>query len=56
MSKCCCEECIHYCKIVDENNKIRGYVCALWVDAMAGDSTWFFPQKECFEDKQKKKS
>ena len=48
MSKICCEKCKHYCRIVDSNNKVLGYVCAPWVDAMAGDSTWFFPSEECF--------
>ena len=48
--KIICENCKHYCKVVDRcNNKILGYVCQPWLDAIAGDASWFFPNEDCFE-------
>lgn len=27
----------------------EGYVCALWLDGIAGSLDWFYPDVKCFE-------
>ena len=31
----CCEKCKHYFRVVDRENRSRGYVCALWLNRIA---------------------
>lgn len=45
----CCEKCKHYFRVVDRENRSRGYVCALWLDGIAGSVDWFYPNEKCFE-------
>lgn len=44
-----CEKCKHYFRVVDRENRSRGYVCALWLDGIAGSADWFYPNEKCFE-------
>lgn len=53
-NKICCERCEHYCRVVDRKGRTKGYVCNLWLDGMAGDSSWFFPDESCFEKRTRK--
>lgn len=48
---CCesCEKCKHYLHVVDREDRSRGYVCALWLDGIAGSLDWFYPDVKCFE-------
>lgn len=48
-NKICCERCRHYCRVVDREKRSRGYVCALWLDGIAGSADWFYPDAKCFE-------
>lgn len=45
----CCEKCKHYCRVLDSMNHSHGYVCALWLDGIAGNADWFYPDVKCFE-------
>lgn len=40
----CCEKCKHYSRVVDRENRSRGYVCALWLDGIAGSADWFLSE------------
>ena len=35
--------------MVDREKRSRGYVCALWLDGIAGSADWFYPDAKCFE-------
>lgn len=46
----CCEKCEYYCRVLDRMNRLQGYVCALWLDGIAGSADWFHADVKCFKE------